>query len=459
MYIAASPYWVAGTLCYIDILTLIFNQEQIDCDFRFKFQISFPSICAFAMSFVIAFLIVLIVVSILVKAAKTRIIVQWVMVGLMLAVTLFLQGMAQGYNIYPLLSITLLLAPFAVFLRFMLLYRTSSTGKCVGRIGWFVLCTAIFFLYGNSIFYDASSFSMKLSSGLFIAHRSGPENGPEGTAYTIEKTCKSSKPYAVELDIRLTSDKKLILAHDKQIDHYSHDAKFIGKNMIDEDQATLMKINVGKLWVKIDPYRQYTNGHDAALEALNLTSAEDGIKAIKTHCKMVNGTGSIAMLDVKDKSDPTAVMAAIKQLVDANTNTNFTVRVDTQGNLAEAEKVFGSMDSVTIHAAGLLNKKANFISTITFTAPLFAKYQPSIRLVSWTIQTEIAARLLAGTGSIITSDFGMDKQFGAIGGGYMLILVIAIGCFMVGLVAYREIKLFLQKKNGTKESTPVEMMA
>ncbi|KAH0575261.1 Glycerophosphoryl diester phosphodiesterase family protein [Spironucleus salmonicida] len=450
MYKGSSPYWVAGVLCYLDIITIVFNHQQIDCDFRFKFQLSFPSICAFAGCVLIFFLALLIAFQVIFKRQTIRIALQWTMVALMAVVTIFLQCLAQGYNIYPILTITLLLAPVATLAYYITKFRTSSATKCLGRIAWFAICASAFFLYGNSIFYDTFSFTARTSSGLFIAHRSGPQNGPEGTAYTIQKTCKASTPFAVELDVRLTKDKELILAHDKEISHYSGDARFKGKLMADEDLSTLMRINVGKLWIRIDPYRQYTKHVDEAVTELTLNSAQQGIDAIRAHCKMENETASLVMLDVKDQNNAKEVIHAIKALVAANPDVNFTIRVDAKNNLQEAKRAFGGDERVTIHAAGLLFQTADFVSTITFAAPLYAKYQRSMHVVSWTIQTSAAARLLAGTGSIVTSDFAMGQKYTIFGGGYLLVTLIAAGLFMVILVAHRSITGWINEKTGRK---------
>lgn len=79
---------------------------------------------------------------------------------------------------------------------------------------------------------------------LVIAHRAGPAYAPENSLAAMQQVVEQGVSDFVELDVQLTRDRQVVVAHDKDLQRIAQDPRLIGETNFDD----LADVDIGRLF-------------------------------------------------------------------------------------------------------------------------------------------------------------------------------------------------------------------
>lgn len=105
-----------------------------------------------------------------------------------------------------------------LFLTVALVYWQISRGNKLYAFLWYILCVRVFLKYPQLIHAKRTKFKpTKLRSSYsryLIGHRGGSCEAPENTLYAFKHALKDQLCSMLEMDVRITKDKQIIVCHD-----------------------------------------------------------------------------------------------------------------------------------------------------------------------------------------------------------------------------------------------------
>ena len=100
----------------------------------------------------------------------------------------------------------------------------------------------------------------------FFAHRGACAHAPENTLSAFELAAKQGAP-AIEFDVKLTSDRQVIIIHDQTLDRTTNGSGEVAKHSL----AALRELDAGS-WLSAD----FRGEKIPTLDEVNLAKAELG---------------------------------------------------------------------------------------------------------------------------------------------------------------------------------------